>query len=339
MPTERDTQLFLPRTINVQNPLPISGLRGHKTDTCYWTRASGRPAEFLSGTPGTLWRMQWIPIGTGHELAIRDGMIVARNSKGKELASVPPAARKTAVWEDLDATLSFLHTHDAEAGAEVERWLLRSLPVPRTVLAEVWADEAWRSWLTDLVIAADDGKVAGFLRAADANGLGIVDLDGESVTITAERVLLPHPALLADLDDLREFAVELGIKQRFDQLFREVHRRPDDISPDVVELAQYAGGEFEQLRFAAGRASSAGFKVSGGYATCLCFEDGEPVTARYWIGADSPEFETVTGDLHWVRDDRIVPVAEVGPLAYSEGVRMAAHIFAGRKVKADKDER
>lgn len=283
--------------------------------------------------------MQWIPTGTGHELAIRDGVIVARNSKGKELASVPPAARKTAAWEDLDAALSFLHTHDAEAGAEVERWLLRSLPVPRAVLAEVWPDEAWRSWLTDLVVAADDGKVAGFLRAADPCGLGVVDLDGESVTITAERVLLPHPALLADLDDLREFAVELGIKQRFDQLFREVHRRPDGIAPEVVELTQYAGGEFEQLRFAAGRASSAGFKVSGGYATCLCFEDGEPIMARYWIGAESPECETVTGDLHWVRNDRIVPVAEVGPLAYSEGVRMAAHIFAGRKVKADKDER
>ena len=69
--------------------------------------------------------MQWIPTGTGHELAIRDGVIVARNSKGKELASVPPAARKTSAWEDLDAALSFLHTHDAEAGAEVERWLLR----------------------------------------------------------------------------------------------------------------------------------------------------------------------------------------------------------------------
>ena len=189
------------------------------------------------------------------------------------------------------------------------------------------------------MVASDDGKVAGFLRAADPCGLGVVDLDGESVTITAERVLLPHPALLADLDDLREFAVELGIKQRFDQLFREVHRRPDGIAPEVVELTQYAGGEFEQLRFAAGRASSAGFKVSGGYATCLCFEDGEPIMARYWIGAESPECETVTGDLHWVRNDRIVPVAEVGPLAYSEGVRMAAHIFAGRKVKADKDER
>ena len=316
---------------------PITGLATNpRADE---TRSRPDPGRVLSEAPDTSWRMQWIPTGTGHELAIRDGVIVARNSKGKELASVPPAARKTAAWEDLDAALSFLHTHDAEAGAEVERWLLRSLPVPRAVLAEVWPDEAWRSWLTDLVVAADDGKVAGFLRAADSGGLGVVDLDGESVTITAERVLLPHPALLADLDDLREFAVELGIKQRFDQLFREVHRRPADIAPEVVELTQYAGGEFEQLRFAAGRASSAGFKVSGGYATCLCFEDGEPITARYWIGADSPECETVTGNLHWVRNDHIVPVAEVGPLAYSEGVRMAAHIFAGRKVKADKDER
>ena len=244
----------------------------------------------MSEAPDTLWRMQWIPTGTGHELAIRDGVIVARNSKGKELASVPPAARKTsASWLCRKDRAASRSSH-AEAGAEVERWLLRSLPVPRAVLAEVWADEAWRSWLTDLVVASDDGKVAGFLRAADPCGLGVVDLDGESVTITAERVLLPHPALLADLDDLREFAVELGIKQRFDQLFREVHRRPDDISPDVVELATRVLGELEQLRFAAGRASSAGFKVSGGYATCLCFEDGEPVTARYWIGADSPEF-------------------------------------------------
>jgi len=29
MPTEQDTQLFLPRTINVQNPLPTPRLRGH----------------------------------------------------------------------------------------------------------------------------------------------------------------------------------------------------------------------------------------------------------------------------------------------------------------------
>lgn len=281
--------------------------------------------------------MQWTQTGTGHELTIRDGAIIARNDKGKELASVPPKAKKSEAFEELDALLNFLHQHDVEAGAEVERWLLRSLPVPRVLLAEVWADESWRSWLTDLVIATDDG-VAGFLRSADEKGLGIVDLDGESVTITAERVLLAHPALLEDLEDLREFSVELGITQRLDQLFREVHRKPADLEATTTELNDWAGGEFQELRFATGRARSAGFKVSGGYATCVCFEEGEPVTARYWIGADYPEAETVTGDLHWTVADQVIPVAEVGPLAYSEGVRMAAHIFAGRKVAKEEDE-
>lgn len=281
--------------------------------------------------------MQWTPTGTGHELAIRDGAIIARNDKGKELASVPPKAKKSQAFEDLDALLSFLHQHDVEAGAEVERWLLRSLPVPRVLLAEVWADESWRSWLTDLVVATDDG-VAGFLRSADSKGLGIVDLDGESVTITAERVLLAHPALLEDLDELREFAVELGITQRLDQLFREVHRKPANLDGSVTALDDWVGGEFAELRFATARARSAGFKVSGGYATCLCFEEGEPVTARYWIGADYPEAETVTGDLHWSVADQIIPVSEVGPLAYSEGVRMAAHIYAGRKVAKEEDQ-
>ncbi|MDO5067923.1 MAG: DUF4132 domain-containing protein [Propionibacteriaceae bacterium] len=281
--------------------------------------------------------MEWTPTGTGHELTIRDGAIIARNDKGKELASVPAKAKKSQAFDDLDALLSFLHQHDLEAGAEVERWLLRSLPVPRAVLAEVWADEAWRSWLTDLVVATDDG-VAGFLRSADASGLGVVDLDGESVTLTAERVLLAHPALLEDLDDLREFSVELGITQRLDQLFREVHRKPADLDPTTTMLNDWSGGEFAELRFATGRARAAGFKVSGGYATCVCFEEGEPVTARYWIGADYPEAETVTGDLHWTVADQVVPVAEVGPLAYSEGVRMAAHIFAGRTVAKEEDQ-
>ena len=234
-------------------------------------------------------------------------------------------------------TLSFLHAHDAEVGAEIERWLLRSLPVPRAMLTQVWADEAWRSWLTDLVVAAEHGEIAGFLRAANSDGLGIVDLDGESVSISAEQVLIPHPALLTDLDELRAFAVELGIRQRFDQLFCEVHRLPSALDPETKEIASYARGEFDQLRFAESRAISTGAKVSGGYAICLCFEDGRPVTARYWIGEGTPDSATVTGNLHWLRNDEIVPVATVGPLAYSEGVRMAAHIYAGRKVTTDKE--
>ncbi len=273
--------------------------------------------------------MEWLPTGTGHELAIRDGVIVARNDK-RELASVPAAAKKTEVWENLDALLHFLRTHDAEAGAEVERWLLRGLPVPRAVLTQVWADEAWRSWLTDLVISTKERSIAGFLRAATPDGLGVVDLDGESVIITDETVWFPHPALLTDLDELREFATELGITQRFDQLFREVHQRPEQLKQGTTGLHDWSGGKFDQLRFAAARANSAGFRVSGGYVVCPCYEDGRLVTARYWIGAGHPEEETVTDVLCWVCDNKVIPVAEVGPLAYSEGVRMASYVFAGR---------
>ena len=41
--------------------------------------------------------------------------------------------------------------------------------------------------------------------------------------------------------------------------------------------------------------------------------------------------ETETGDLHWVRSGDPVPIGQVGPVAYSEGVRMATRIYAGRK--------
>lgn len=278
--------------------------------------------------------MTWVPTTSGHELTIGDdGKIVARNSSGRVLASVPPAAKKTETFGDLDALLSFLHDHDAEVGAQVATWVLRSLPVPRKVIAAAWADETWRSWLVDLVVASDDDQLEGFLRGADDAGLHIVDLDGESTTITAERVAIPHPVVITDLDDVREFAVELGVSQRMDQLFREVHRRDRRLPETVTELNTWSGGVFEQLRFAAGRAISAGYKMSGGYATVTCIAAGNETIAQYWIGTGYGDEEAETGGLHWVRGDSVIPVANVDPIAYSEGVRMASHVFAGRKVE------
>lgn len=278
--------------------------------------------------------MHWTPTGTGYELGIRDDAIVCRNGKGKELATVPAAVKKTETYDELDALLNFLHAHDAEAGVEIERWLLRSLPVPRAVLAEVWADQAWRSWLTDLVVATDDGQIAGFLRSASSDGLGVVDLDGESVTISAEQVLIPHPVLLGDLDDLRELAVELGLDQRFNQLFREVHRMPTPApEPDIRHLQDWSGGQFDELRFVTSRAKKAGYKISGSYATVTIYEDGQQVVANYMIGFGTPDDEATTQDLHWSVDDQVIPVASVGPVAYSEGVRMASYLYAGRKVE------
>lgn len=65
--------------------------------------------------------MGWTPTGTGHELTIQDGRIVARNAKGRILVNVPAKVKKTEAYEQLDDLLIFLADHDAEVGEQVER--------------------------------------------------------------------------------------------------------------------------------------------------------------------------------------------------------------------------
>jgi hypothetical protein len=126
---------------------------------------------------------------------------------------VPKPVREHDAAQGLLQTQEWLDRHDTACRAEVEKWLIRSLPVPVAVLTAVWPDPSWREPLADLVVAPlDDGGEwqlddAGFLREADPErGLGVVNLDGDSVWLRPERVAVPHPVLLEDLDDLREFA-------------------------------------------------------------------------------------------------------------------------------------
>ncbi len=170
----------------------------------------------------------------------------------------------------------------------------------------MWPDAAWQAALRDLVVAPvdTDGTVAlelaGFLRDADPEqGLGVVDLEGDSVRLAARTVVIPHPVLLEDLEELREFAAELGVEQGAGQLFREVWPRPDERDGAAFEWSAYAGGKFEELRHATARAGSYGYRVRGGYAVCPLIENGVAVEAAYWIGADYPESETRTGGLEW----------------------------------------
>lgn len=280
----------------------------------------------------------WIETETGHSIALGDdGRIVARNAKGKALATVPPAVKKTATYEQLESLAIFLDQHIEEAGRQIETWLLRSLPVPRKVITAVWPDPAWQGWLRDLVVMTPDRELSGLLRAADEDGLGVVDLDGESLTLTDDTILIPHPAVIPDLDEARELAAELGVNQQFNQLFRDVHR-PTGVDPTATQLTDWAGGHFDELRFVAARAQSAGFPVQGGFATCTVYEGGRRTVAQFWIGAEYPESETETGPLSWAIDGTDVKVGEVGPIAYSEGVRMATHIYAGRKVEEAQDD-
>ncbi|HKF00623.1 MAG TPA: DUF4132 domain-containing protein [Actinomycetes bacterium] len=283
--------------------------------------------------------MTWTAATGGYEVALQSGKVVCRNAKGKLLRTVPAALRDDPAVTRLRQLGEWLARHEAACLADVERWMVRSLPVPAPVLAQVWPDPAWRAALRDLVVAGlegdrwDPGDV-GLLREAGEKGLGVVTLDGESVRLEADRVAIPHPVLLDDLDDLREFAAELEVRQAVDQLFRETWARPAGLDAQATGVADHAGGRYEQLRHLQARATSLGYQVRGGYAVCPVFEDGRTVEARSWVGSDDPYEPTETGELVFVDPDgSALPLGGVGPVAWSEGMRMAAGLYAGRVVE------
>jgi hypothetical protein len=140
--------------------------------------------------------------------------------------------------------------------------------------------------------------------------------------------------LLDDLEELREFAVELGLEQRAQQLFREVWHRPAGLDPDARAVEDYAGGVFKELRFLHGRATQLGYRVRGGDAVCSLREDGRAIEARVWIGDYDTYMETETGPLTFTDGaGRALRLGQVGPVPWSEGMRMAAALYAGRDVE------
>ncbi len=140
--------------------------------------------------------------------------------------------------------------------------------------------------------------------------------------------------LLDDLEELREFAVELGVEQRAQQLFREVWHRPSTLDADATSVEDHAGGVFKELRFLHGRATQLGYRVRGGYAVCSVWEEARGVEARVWIGDYDGYVETETGPLVWTdAAGRVLKLGRVGPVAWSEGMRMAAALYAGRDIE------
>jgi hypothetical protein len=147
--------------------------------------------------------------------------------------------------------------------------------------------------------------------------------------------MIPHPVLLDEIDDLRGLAVEIGVTQGLSQLFRETF----DVKPAGNEIDQFANGQFALLSQAIGVAKRLGYRVAGGAAVCRVLERGKLVEARYDIGDGDPMYETETGALAWVDDkQRAIAVADVPPVAFSEGMRMASMIYAKRKIEKEGDD-
>jgi hypothetical protein len=276
--------------------------------------------------------MTWLDAASGYQVRLAGGKVVCRNAKGKQLASVPASLKEDEQVVQLRQLVEWLDRHEAECHETVDRWMVRAAPAPTSVIVEVWPDPAWQNALRDLVVTAD-GET-GFLRDADPQrGIGLVTLDGDTRWLKPDLVTIPHPVLLDDLDELWEFGAELGIEQKVQQLFRQTFARGEQPA-GATKVTDFSGGKFAQLNHVVSRCRTLGYTVRGGYATYAAYEDGAMVEARYWVGSDYPEAETCTEDLIFSRaDGSQITLAEVGPIAWSEGMRMASLVYAGRVVE------
>lgn len=286
----------------------------------------------------------WIDAPNGYKLSILNGKVVCKNAKGALLASLPAALKEDPITDQLQALVSWLEEHQLECLHIVERWMLRSLIIPSQTLLEVWRDPDWKSAMTNLAIAPANsaGKIntesIGLLKDTDSKkGLGIVDVDGESKWLSSPNVAFVHPILIGELEDLRELVTDLGITQPIEQLYRPVFS-PTTAQLSLNAILDYQGGEFEQLNYALGHCKRLGYPVRGGYAICKVWEGNSPLEARFYIGSEHPESQTFTGDLIFVdANQQAVPVRDVGPVTFSEGIRMATAIYAKRKVEKQEE--
>jgi predicted DNA-binding WGR domain protein len=287
----------------------------------------------------------FLPAPNGYFVGIRDGKLVARNPKGQLLGSVPKDIKESEVGEQLLALVDWLAAHERAAVEWADTWMLRSLPIPAAVVSAVWPDDAYRRALENLVVfpVGKDGAVdperGGLLRGADPKrGVGVVDREGETTWLAVDEVAIPHPIVIASLDDWRALATELGATQGAQQLFREVFTVPPDLPTGARAIERFAGAAFKQLNHAFGAAKTLGYRVSGGSAVARVLENGVVLEARYWLGDDDPASEASTGSLAWVDDKQAeVPIARVTPIAFSEGMRMASAIHARRVIEKEGD--
>ncbi len=269
--------------------------------------------EELKEAPGV-----WLPTGNGYELIFDGERVDARRIGGNPLRYVPSEVEDTPVGRRFRWLSDGYRRHRRDCWYTVEAWMSGGHPLSAELLAVLWHDRCWRESLTDTFVTGPDGG-RGFLRGVDAEGVHLLGTDGRDVTAGWTEVVIPHPVLLDDLDELRETASRLGIRQFLSQLGRDVHRRPP--APEGDAVTAYADLAFPRLSRAWPRPGRE--RVVGGYIVLDLVSEGEPVQARYWIGAGKHNAPTVTGHLIWVgAGERILPLSEVDAVAWSEGVRM-----------------
>ncbi|MFE2456492.1 DUF4132 domain-containing protein [Streptomyces sp. NPDC059402] len=288
--------------------------------------------------------MGWLAAGDTYEVALVEGRVVARAASptspagGRPKRSLPEEIRDRPEVIELQRFAEWLDRHAADCAAQVTNWMVSALPVPTGLLARVWPDEAWQAALRDIVVVGAAPDEVGFLRAADErDGLRVVNPDGETVRLAAPTVTMPHPVLLPDLEALRTFAAESGVVQGVEQIHRATWTKPAGADGGADAVTEFADAEYRSWFHLSARATSLGYRVSGSSVVDTVRDGGRIVTASVGMSDPYTEEKAWTGRLTWRHEDRhrSLPLSEVGPVAWSEGMRMAWALHAGRTVPTD----
>lgn len=292
------------------------------------------PAPADESGPGT---GPWIEVPTGHAIRLHDGQIQVRNAKGKTLATVPPAVKKTAEHERLAVLADSLARHRAEQVRAIEAWMLHGTAVPVVLVAALWEDPDARAALTGLLVQSTDEPVVGLLVNADAAGLEVADVDGTRRRLAGTHVIVAHPTLLEDADRWRLALAEHGLTQGVDQLARRVFRSGQtdwlsstETAPEAPYVLVYTDGATMFRDYARLMAAllPLGAELSRGRLQVRVREAGMEVLARLTVDAESPEHPSYVDHLAWFAGDdgRRLTFEEIGPVAWSEGARLAWHV-------------
>ncbi|MFD0418149.1 DUF4132 domain-containing protein [Streptomyces sp. NPDC127108] len=289
--------------------------------------------------------LAWVHAHQGHELALDGTDLRCRKPGGKVLRAVPAAVRESPVGERFEALREQVLRHERECRATVESWLLGDVPVPGPLLARVWDDTGWRVCLRHLVVRVE-GRL-GLLDDVSGDGRASVrEADGTRYEASAgAAVTLVHPVLLDDPDGWRLLLAELGGAQGVEQVDRRVHRRRPGRGLEGVGV-EVSGGAYAYAAVSGAarrRAVEHGFAVRGGFAVLGVRERGAAVEVRCWLGSEEAGGSGASGSgeagrLLWVDGaERPLPVGEVGPMAWSEGRRMAELVYGETDARGNEE--
>jgi hypothetical protein len=266
---------------------------------------------------------QWMRLDGGYSASIDGNRLSYRDQAGAKVKSLPGPLRSSTAVIAADGLATWLGGHARRCRLIVETWVLRGYAVPHALLVAVWPDRVWRQTLTDLVVTDPAGR-GGLLRAVHADGVDVIDGYGATQRISGDAWRIPHPALIPALSSYR--ALLGGRTPAVAQVLRDVAVRPADLPAGHTQCGDFAGIGFGKAEKVLRRAGRYAFTIRFGHAVCPVWEDGRLVEARLYLGDDylMPSLDLDVGALTWVGSDGWdMPLEQVGPVAWSEGIRMA----------------